>query len=407
MANFYEELNVKTTATREEIAQAYKYLARKYHPDLYDGDKEVARKKMASVNEAYATLSDAEKRDMYDRQNNINQPAATYYEELGVTEKSSPEEITLAYKTLARKYHPDIFDGDKEVGAKKMTAVNNAYDTLSDPEKREKYDRKLSGNYSVTAPKKKFPIIAVISAVALVIAGVIIALILLGNVPEYTLTYNNDENCTIDGPAIQTIKEGSKGVSVEVIPRNGYLFVGWQDENGIIVSTNPVRQDTASKNMTLTAICAEAVTVSYTVSGIGGTLSRSGTWNVAKGSSVTITATPIEGYEFAGWSDSRITATRTDTIDGPISVTATFRVKTYSVEIYAGAGGQLNINDFLRDSYSRANVGHVEEFTIIATPNQGYKFVCWQDTNTEEVLSTNATWIVTSNINITAIFELE
>lgn len=60
--------------------------------------------------------------------------AKNYYEELGVTREASADEIKKAYRKLARKYHPDI---SKEKDAEeKMQAINVAYDTLSNAEKR-------------------------------------------------------------------------------------------------------------------------------------------------------------------------------------------------------------------------------------------------------------------------------
>ena len=67
--------------------------------------------------------------------------ANNYYEELGLDRDASPEEIKKSYRKLARKYHPDISQApDAE---KKMQAINTAYDTLSDPLKKQEYDQQL------------------------------------------------------------------------------------------------------------------------------------------------------------------------------------------------------------------------------------------------------------------------
>lgn len=67
--------------------------------------------------------------------------AKNYYEELGVSRDASADEIKKAYRKLARKYHPDI---SKETDAEaKMQAINVAYDTLSNPEKKAEYDQML------------------------------------------------------------------------------------------------------------------------------------------------------------------------------------------------------------------------------------------------------------------------
>src|SRR5580700_3826682 len=63
-----------------------------------------------------------------------------YYETLGVSKTSTADEIRSAYRKLARKYHPDVAK-DKKEGEEKIKEINEAYEVLSDPEKRTKYDR--------------------------------------------------------------------------------------------------------------------------------------------------------------------------------------------------------------------------------------------------------------------------
>ena len=64
--DYYEILGVKKTATDDELKKAYRELAKKYHPDKNKGNKE-AEAKFKELSEAYAVLSDAEKRSQYDR----------------------------------------------------------------------------------------------------------------------------------------------------------------------------------------------------------------------------------------------------------------------------------------------------------------------------------------------------
>ncbi len=63
-----------------------------------------------------------------------------YYKTLGVNKTAEAAEIKKAYRKLARKYHPDMNPGDKSA-ENTFKDINEAYEVLSDPQKREKYDR--------------------------------------------------------------------------------------------------------------------------------------------------------------------------------------------------------------------------------------------------------------------------
>lgn len=94
-----------------------------------------------------------------------------YFEVLRVSENAEMEVIRASYKALCKKYHPDSTDFPKELAAENMALINEAYEVLSDEEKRQSYVKKLhettncaesavttnSGHMKETRTKKKKP----------------------------------------------------------------------------------------------------------------------------------------------------------------------------------------------------------------------------------------------------------
>src|SRR3954462_9705798 len=62
-----------------------------------------------------------------------------YYATLGVAKSASQDDIRKAFRKLARQYHPDVAK-DKKTAENKFKEINEAYEVLSDAEKRQRYD---------------------------------------------------------------------------------------------------------------------------------------------------------------------------------------------------------------------------------------------------------------------------
>jgi curved DNA-binding protein CbpA len=74
----------------------------------------------------------------------------TYYQLLGLSANASPEEIKRAYRALAKKYHPDT-NKDDQAAVEKFKEITQAYEVLSDREKKREYDLRFN-----PPPKKDF-----------------------------------------------------------------------------------------------------------------------------------------------------------------------------------------------------------------------------------------------------------
>lgn len=85
--------------------------------------------------------------------------SCTFYELLGISETGTLAEIKQAYKQLARKYHPDVSPPDRvEDHTQRFIQVHEAYETLSDPNKRALYDLDLAMGIRIAfSPRKRYP----------------------------------------------------------------------------------------------------------------------------------------------------------------------------------------------------------------------------------------------------------
>ena len=187
-------------------------------------------------------------------------------------------------------------------------------------------------------------------------------------------------------------------VTVTATPNDGYEFVGWNGSD----STNATIDITINSNTTLEALFSEiqstAATTQYNLTvtaGTGGSVSTSG-GTYDDGTTVTITATPDDGYEFVGWngSDSSnatidITINSDTTLEAVFSeIQSTAATTQYNLTVTAGTGGSVSTSGGTYDDGTTV--------TITATPDDGYEFVGWNGSD-----SSNATIDITINSDTT------
>ena len=211
---------------------------------------------------------------------------------------------------------------------------------------------------------------------------------------QYTITVNANNNAwgTVSGGGQYN---AGATCTLHATPASGYQFDSWK-KNGTVVSTNPNYSFTVTENATYTAyFSAEPVTY-YTITvnaspSNGGTVTGGGTYPA--GSSVTLTATPNNGYAFSQWQDGSTANPRTITVNGDATYTASFTQLQYTITTNVSPAGAGTVTGGGAYHYG-------EQVTLTATANSGYEFQGWSD----GVTNNPRTITVTGNATYTAIF---
>ncbi|QMU53547.1 MAG: DnaJ domain-containing protein [Nitrosopumilus sp.] len=121
-------LRKKTPYDKENLESQRDKTFEKYHSDWGDDYEELGQRRNTK-----------QEKEFRDAANNNELP--NYYDIIGVSKNSTPDEIKKKFRELAKKTHPDKTKEDSE---DKMAELNKAYEVLSDKELREKYDRYLN-----------------------------------------------------------------------------------------------------------------------------------------------------------------------------------------------------------------------------------------------------------------------
>ena len=202
----------------------------------------------------------------------------------------------------------------------------------------------------------------------------------------YVLTVNS-ANTTMGTVTGGGSYDYNKKVSITATPKEHYHFVKWNDGN-----TNASRSVTVTGNATYTATFAidtHVLTITSANTTMG-TVTGSGTYEYNK--SVTIKATPKTGYHFVKWNDGNTNASRSVTVTGAATYTATFAIDTYALTV-------TSANTNMGTVTGGGTYDYNSSVTIKATPKEHYHFVKWSDGNTNASRTVTVTKAATYTAN--------
>ena len=189
-----------------------------------------------------------------------------------------------------------------------------------------------------------------------------------------TVNYKAEAGGTIVGEATQsvTVEKGQGATFVSVLAKadEGYRFVSWNDG-----STEITRVDTFFQDTEIIAIFERipTATITYLV-GEGGMLGGTAEQTVEIGKETTsVKAIPFTNYRFIGWDDGVTTEIRTDIVTEDKTVVALFEKTIVTVEYKCENGGTIE-----GQLSQTINTGSATS-EVTAIPDEGYKFVCWND----------------------------
>ena len=194
-----------------------------------------------------------------------------------------------------------------------------------------------------------------------------------------------------------------KAVSLIATPDKGFRFVNWTSKN-LVVSTNAKFHFTANSNGDFTAnfeAIPDSLMVTVAATAEHGLVSGAGKYQ--KGETVTLVATPDNGYKFVGWTANNtivsVDASYSFTVSEDVNLIATFEAvpdNSVIVTATASAGGMVSG----AGTYQKG-----ETITLVATPDNGYKFVGWTANNTIVSVDASYSFTVSEDVNLIATFE--
>jgi uncharacterized repeat protein (TIGR02543 family) len=210
----------------------------------------------------------------------------------------------------------------------------------------------------------------------------------------YTLTVNSDGNGSVTRDPDQTTYTCWQVVTLTAEPALGWSFAGWSGDLGTDITATV----TITGNTTVTAtFTQDEYTLTVNTDGDGSVTRDPDQTTYTYGQVVTLTAEPVLGWSFAGWSgDLGTDITATVTITGNTTVTATFTQDEYTLTVNTVGEGSVAV-DPTPGPYHYGDV-----VTLTATADDGWKFSDWSGALSGS--NNPATLTITGNEVVTATF---
>src|SRR3989339_385981 len=188
------------------------------------------------------------------------------------------------------------------------------------------------------------------------------------SINTYLLTITSENGTVIKNPDLENYNHGST-VQLTASPITGYTFVGWSGD--VSGSANPITIN-MDGNKSIAANYSVS-TYALTVISVNGTITKNPDQvSYAHGAQVQITAVPITGYSFIGWSGDATGSENPLTVimDGSKNITANYSINTFTLSI-------TSINGTVAKSPDQASYNYGSQVQLTATPTVGYSFTNW------------------------------
>ena len=216
----------------------------------------------------------------------------------------------------------------------------------------------------------------------------------------YNITVTSDGNGTAS--ASETSAFPGTPITLTATPAEGYRFLSWTVVSGGPVTITNNRFNMQARACTIRANFEPIPTYAITVTNDGNGTASANPANAQAGTTITLTATPADGYQFKEWEvisgDVTITDNKFTMPERAVEVKATFELIPYDVTVTNDGNGTASANP--------ANAVAGTTITLTATPADGYQFKEWEVISGDVTIIDNKFTMPERAVEVKAIFEL-